>query len=96
MTTARSARKVSKANGLASRPTADMTPAATGSTTTGTRSLRATRQAWAGPLPPKATMAQPRKSNPRSLAWLRKARVMSSLTASCTPHAARSVATSSG
>ncbi len=53
-------RTASNESGETSSPTADITPAPTGKTTLGMRSLRATRSAWIGPEPPKAIMLQRR------------------------------------
>ena len=49
-------RAISKASGLISRPSADMTPAPTGKITRGILSLRAIASACSGPEPPNATM----------------------------------------
>jgi hypothetical protein len=49
-------RAVSKASGLISSPSADITPAPTGKITRGILSLRAMARACSGPEPPKATM----------------------------------------
>ncbi|PZG54450.1 hypothetical protein C1I98_04140 [Spongiactinospora gelatinilytica] len=64
------------------RPTAEAMPAAAGKITSPMPRLRASRAAWVGPAPPKATRVRSRGSRPRSIDTARMACSMFAVTAS--------------
>ncbi len=66
----------SKLTGATRKPRADAAPEAGGTMTSRMPRMRATRAAWAGPAPPKATMAKRRGSHPFSTMWTRAAPAM--------------------
>ena len=90
----------SRRSSLAARPSAESTPACSGTSTRETPSSSASAQACSGPAPPKATSAKPRGSWPRSTETTRSALSISAFTTSITaggsiPSSARSAASRS-
>ena len=74
----------SRRSSLATRPSAESTPAAPGTSTVSIPSSSASAHACNGPAPPKATSAKPAGSCPRSTETTRSARSISALTISMT------------
>src|SRR6478752_5483519 len=92
LTRTRSLRTRSKRTDVTNVPKADSTLGCGGTITSELCNSAATSQAWTGPAPPNANSGMPRQSTPRSVAWVRTAAAIDSVTTRKMPRAAWAVA----